>query len=135
MGIFQDIAARMAGQPKEKGVPLAPIDDISQQDPDEKKLVGYIKDKIQQVRQSNSRITLEQIYLTNVAYLLGFDGVVWDANYRQFRNTDPRRKLSRNRFRVNKILPTIQNRLARLTQSPPKYDVRPNSNDSRATDH
>lgn len=132
MSIFSDMAKMTEQEGDETS--LAPIDDISQQRPDETKLVAYVKEKIEQVRQSNSRITLEQIYLTNVAYLLGFDGVVWDANYRQFRNTDPKRKLSRNRFKINKILPTVQNRLARLTQSPPKYDVRPNSNDSEDKD-
>jgi len=35
--------------------------------------------------------------------------------------------LKRNRIHVNKILPTIQNRLARLCKNPPRYDVRPKS--------
>lgn len=72
--------------------------------------------------------------MCNVAYLLGFDGVYYDTAYRQFRNIDPKRKLSRNRFKVNKILPTIQNRLARLTQNPPRYEVRPNSNKTEDKD-
>lgn len=86
------------------------------------------------VRQTNSRIAIEGIYLTNVAYLLGFDGVYYDSTYRQFKNIDPKRKLTRNRFKVNKILPQVQNRLSRLTQSPPKFDVRPNSNESEDKD-
>lgn len=135
MSIFSDIAKNIGSDGGSSGgTQLEPITDIQEQNPDETKLVAYVKEKIEQVRQSNSRITLEQIYLTNVAYLLGFDGVVWDANYRQFRNTDPKRRLSRNRFKVNKILPTVQNRLARLCQSPPKYDTRPNSNESEDKD-
>lgn len=101
---------------------------------DDKKIVEYIKNKIDYIRQSNSRIAIEQVYMTNTSYLLGFDGVYYDTTYRQFRNVDPKRKLTRSRFKVNKILPTCQNRLARITQSPPKYDVRPNSNSTEDKD-
>ena len=106
---------------------LPPIERADDQSLEERKIVTYVRDKIDQTRQTNSRIATEGVYLTNVAYLLGFDGVYFDSTYRQFKNVDPKRKLSRNRFKVNKILPTIQNRLARITQSPPKYDVRPES--------
>src|SRR5690606_29053450 len=44
------------------------------------------------------------------------------------------KRVGRNRYRVNKILPTIQNRLSRLTKSPPRYDVRPNSNSTEDKD-
>lgn len=101
---------------------------------DEKKIIDYVKSKIDLIRQSNSRIAIEQVYMTNTAYLLGFDGVYYDTTYRQFRNVDPKRKLTRTRFKVNKVLPTVQNRLARLTQSPPRYDVRPNSNSTEDKD-
>lgn len=113
---------------------LPEIKDINEQDPDERKLVEFVKTKVESSRQSNSRITQEQIYMTNVAYLLGFDGVYYDSQYRQFKNNDSKRRLTRSRFRVNKILPTVQNRLARLCQSPPRYDVRPNSNTSEDKD-
>lgn len=132
MSIFEQIANKlgMPGSPKDEGTPLNEIVDLNQQHPDETRLVAYIRDKLEYARQSNSRISIEQNYMSNLAYLLGYDGVTWDVNYRQFKNADPKRKLTRNRFRINKILPTVQNRLARLTQSPPKYDVRPESNDS-----
>lgn len=113
---------------------VEPIEDINDQSLEETKLVEHVKSKIDLVRQSNSRIAIEGIYLTNVAYLLGFDGVYYDTTYRQFKNIDTKKKLTRNRFKVNKILPTIQNRLARLTQSPPRYDVRPNSNSTEDKD-
>lgn len=138
MSVFGDFAKdlgnRIFGQPDDGKTPLSPVKSAGEQDPDEKKLVAYIREKIDQVRQSNSRIALEGIALTNVAYLLGFDGIYYDTTYRQFRNNDPKRKLSRNRFKINKILPTVQNRLARLCQSPPKFDVRPNSNSSEDKD-
>ncbi len=131
MSFLKDIASKMlANQAQPEDQPLQAIATIQEQSPDEKKLVGYIREKIDVVRASNSRIALEGVYLTNVAYLLGFDGIVYNTNYRQFKNVDPKRKLSRSRFKINKILPTIQNRLSRLCQSPPKYDVRPNSNSS-----
>lgn len=116
------------------GEPLPPIERANDQTPDETKLVEHIKSKIDLVRQTNSRIAIEGIYLTNVAYLMGFDGVYYDTTYRQFKNIDPKRKLSRNRFKVNKILPSVQNRLSRLTQSPPRFDVRPNSNSTEDKD-
>lgn len=123
MGLFDKVFSS-----KEK------IETSEDQTPEDKKIVSYIREKLDQVRQSNSRIAMEGIYLTNVAYLMGFDGVYYDTTYRQFRNIDPKRKLTRNRFKVNKILPTVQNRLARLTQSPPKFDVRPNSNSTEDKD-
>ena len=133
MNIFKDIAEKLLS-PKNEGNALPNIDNITEQTPDEKKLVEYVRSKIDLVRQTNSRIALEGIYLTNVAYLMGFDGVYYDTTYRQFRNIDPKRKLTRNRFKINKILPTIQNRLSRLCQQDPKYDVRPNSNASQDKD-
>lgn len=108
--------------------------DAGDQSPDEKKLISYVRQKIDQVRQTNSRITQEGLAFTNLSYLLGYDGVYYDTVYKQFRNIDPKRRLSRNRFRINKILPTVQNRLSRLTQAPPKWDVRPNSDSSEDKD-
>jgi hypothetical protein len=107
---------------------LPPIQQASDQSLEELQLVEHVKKKIDMVRQTNSRIAIEGIYLTNVAYLMGFDGVYYDSTYRMFKNMDPKRKVTRSRFKVNKILATVQNRLARLTQSAPMYDVRPESN-------
>ena len=135
MSIFEKIASQLFNsRDKVEGTPLEPIQDSNEQSPDEKKLCDHVKSKIQQVRQSNSRISIEGIYLTNIAYLMGFDGVYYDSTYRQFKNSDPKRKATRNRFKVNKILPTIQNRLSRITKSPPKYDVKPNSNSQEDKD-
>ena len=114
----------------EKKEELEPIKDAQSQPLDEQKIVNYVKAKIDQVRQTNSRIAIEGVYLTNVAYLLGYDGVYFDTTYRQFKNVDNKRRVSRSRYKINKILPTIQNRLARITQSPPKYDVKPESESS-----
>lgn len=135
MSIFEQIASKILGDKiKQDAENLEPLNDINEQTLEERKLVEHVKQKIDQVRQSNSRIAIEGIYLTNVAYLMGFDGVYYDTTYRQFKNIDPKRKLTRNRFKVNKILPTVQNRLARLAQSPPRFDVRPNSNSAEDKD-
>jgi hypothetical protein len=102
---------------------------------DEQKVVAYVRDKVDECRHSGSRIAYEAIWLTNIAYLLGFSGVSYDPVQRQFKNVDPSNKfIRRQRMKVNKILPTIQNRLARLCQSPPQYDVRPNSNSTEDKD-
>lgn len=66
--------------------------------------------------------------MTNIAYLLGFDSVFYDTSSRQFKMVGQgKQSLRRNRIHVNKILPTIQNRLSRLCKNPPRYDVRPKS--------
>ncbi len=69
--------------------------------------------------------------MTNIAYLIGFDSVYYDTQSRQFKSVGRTQQfIKRNRIHVNKILPTIQNRLARLCKNPPRYDVRPNSSTS-----
>lgn len=69
-------------------------------------------------------------WMCNIAALLGFDNLTWDSASKQFRNLSTNTPyLRKNRIHVNKVLPTIQNRLARLTKSRPKYNVKPNSAD------
>lgn len=133
MSIF-DAIAKSLGMGGGDGTALGPIESASDQTPEEIALVSHVREKIDNVRLTSSRITQEGVAFTNTAYLLGYDGVVYDPALRQFKNADPKRRLSRSRYRVNKILPTVQNRLARLCQSPPKYDVRPNSNSSEDKD-
>ena len=84
-----------------------------------------------EVRASANRVAHEGIWMTNIAYLLGYDGVAFNSTTRQFQPVNRTSAyLKKNRIHVNKILPTVQNRLARLCKNPPKYDVRPESNDS-----
>lgn len=129
MSIFQEIAKHLSGAKSENKITRA-----EDQTPDEKKLYSHIREKLDYVKQANSRVTLEGVYLTNTAYLLGFNGVFFDTQNRQFKSIDAKRKVGRNKFHINKILPTVQNRLARLTKQPPKFDVRPNSNSSEDKD-
>ncbi len=124
MDVFSKIKEQMLGGLSKK--PENPSD----QGIDEIKLVGYIKNKLEESRQYGSRIAHEAIWMTNIAYLLGFDSVWFDPGTRQFKSSAFNNKtLKRQRIHVNKILPTIQNRTARLCKSAPKYDVMPESQD------
>lgn len=98
---------------------------------DERKLAAHVRKKVEEIRSSASRIAHEGIWMTNVAYLLGYDGMTYNTTTRSFQPINRASTyIKKNRIHVNKILPTIQNRLARLAKNPPKYDVRPESNSS-----
>ena len=101
----------------------------SQQDQSEedKKLVRHVKEKVEEARSSSHRIAHESIWMTNIAYLLGYDGIKFNSTTRQFQPVNKGAFPKQSRIHVNKILPTVQNRLARLCKNPPKYDVRPES--------
>lgn len=94
----------------------------------EKELCGYVKDKVEEIRNNTTRITSEGIWLTNSAYLLGYTNLFYDTSAKMFRPiNNPNRSQRSNRVEFNYILPNIQNRAARLTKSPPRYNVKPNS--------
>lgn len=94
-------------------------------------LAKHVRDKVEEIRGSANRISHEGIWMTNIAYLLGYDGVAWNTQSRSFMPINRASSaLKKGKLHVNKILPTIQNRLARLCKNPPKYDVRPESNDT-----
>lgn len=109
-----------------------PVDSAQDQPEADKKLVAFVRRKVEDSRMASSRISNEGIWMTNIAYLLGFYGVYFDTTLRQYQSTSANSTsyMSRNKLQVNKILPTIQNRLARLCKNPPKYEVKPNSNDT-----
>ncbi len=106
------------------------INDAREQTEEAKTLVAFVKSKLEESRSSSARVAQEGINLTNIAYLCGFDSIYFDTNARSFKPLpSPSIFIKRNRVHVNRILPTIQNRLARLTKTAPRYDVRPNSSD------
>ena len=105
-----------------------PLEGADAQTQDEKDLVTYCKSRVEEVRSTAGRVAQEATWLTNSAYLMGFDQIYWDTNLRQFRSINNQKKpLAINRIHVNKILPTVQTRLAKLCKNPPKYDVLPES--------
>ncbi len=122
MGILDRILGKQAGEIK------TPSDQSS---PD-RELVTFVKNRVEEARQHAARVSQEGVWMTNIAYLLGFDGVFYDPQSKQFRPTSNGKSagLKRNRIFVNKILPTVQNRLARLCKNEPQFDIRPNGPDS-----
>lgn len=97
---------------------------------DDKAIVAYVERKLDDSRSQSARIASEGVWLTNAAWLIGYQSMFWDANTRSFRNRDaPFGGRARRRMQTNRILPAVQNRTARLCKSPPKYEVRPNTNE------
>jgi hypothetical protein len=102
---------------------------------EEKRLASWIRNKVEETRSSANRTASEGIWMTNIAYLLGYSGVQYNSSTRQFQQTnDAGAYLRQKKIHVNKILPTVQNRLAKLCKNPPKYDVLPESNLSKDKD-
>lgn len=131
MSILDKALGKTNSSSEENPSGVDPVDDIAGQPDQDKKLAAYVKDKIEDSRRSSSRISNEGVWMTNIAYLLGFYGVYFDTTMRQYQPAQNNNTsyMNRNKMQVNKILPTVQNRLARLCKNPPKYEVRPNSND------
>lgn len=101
----------------------------SEQTDEQKTIVAHVKSKVEESRSSANRIAHEGIWMTNIAYLLGYDGIAFNSTLRQFQPINRATAyLKKNRIHVNKILPAVQNRLARLCKNPPSYDVMPESN-------
>lgn len=126
MGLVDRLFGSSEGEEESKK-----LETVSDQTQDEIDLVQFVRKRVEESRSSASRISHEGIWMTNIAYLIGFDSVYYDTQARQFKAVGRTNQfVKRNRIHVNKILPTIQNRLARLCKNPPKYDVRPNSSNS-----
>lgn len=101
----------------------------------DKALVAFVENELNERRSTSARIALEGIALTNVAYLCGFDSVYFDGLSRQFKPIPaPSQLVAKHRVHVNRILPTCQNRLARLMKNEPRWEVRPNSGDEEDKD-
>lgn len=111
------------------------IESSSDQPQDQVTLATFIKNKVQEVRNSGSRTSQEGIWMTNYAYLMGFDSVYYDTNTRQYRVVGRTNSfLRRDRIHVNKVLPTCQRREARICKNPPKWEIRPDSSTEEAKD-
>lgn len=101
----------------------------------EKALVAFVDQELELRRSSSARVAMEAIALTNTAYLCGFDSVYFDGTARQFKPIPaPSQLVAKHRVHVNRILPTCQNRLARLCKNEPRWEVRPNSSDQEDKD-
>lgn len=102
---------------------------------DDFQLASQVRNFVETSRNHPARVANESIWMTNVAALCGFQGVAWDSNASSFMpSNDPYWAGARGRVHVNKILPTAQNRLARLCKTPPRFDVRPAGNTTEDRD-
>ena len=111
------------------GEPVA-LESAADQPDEDKQLVAWVRSKLDERSQTASRAANEATWLENIAYLCGIDSVRFDLQTRRFMpvNTVPR-VLNKSRVHVNKVLPTIQNKLAKLCKNQPRWDVRPKSSD------
>lgn len=127
MGVFDKVRSALLGDKPDD----SELQEASDQTPEDRELVAYVKGKVEEVRSQANRISHEGIWMTNIAYLLGFDSVFYDPNLKQFRptgaSTGGNQFVKRNRIHSNLILPGVQNRLARMLKNAPQYDVRPDS--------
>lgn len=125
--MFDQVRERLFAKSEGRDVELNDAKDQSEED---KALVTFVRNRLEDCRTYGARVAQEGINLTNIAYLCGFDSVFFDSTTRAFKPiSSPSRLLKNSRVHVNRILPTVQNRLARLTKNPPRYEVPPNSSD------
>lgn len=125
MGIFDKVREKLF-QSVDGEAPGKPTS-VEDQSNDEKDLVGYIRRKLDEARTNANRIGYEGIWMTNIAYLMGFDGIYYDTRTRSYQPVARSPYLNRNRVHANKILPMAQNRAARLCKVPPRFETIPNS--------
>lgn len=112
-----------------------PITRPEDQDKEEVELATFVKNKVEEVRTNANRITHEGIWMTNTAYLIGYDSVFYDTTTRTFRPINRGQStILRNRIQANKIISATQNRLARICKQPPRYEVRPESSSQEDKD-
>ena len=122
-------------QERNPGDDLPHLGDPSEQTEDEKKLCSFVKSKVEEIRMSGNRVAHEAVWMTNIAYVLGFDNIFYDTNTRTFARIGKYRSAAgRGRVHINKILPTLQRRLARLCKNAPRYEVRPDEGDQKSKD-
>lgn len=134
MGFLSDLASRLLPSGEEQDSKGAPaLESAGDQPFEDQELASFVKRKVEDVRGQASRIAHEGIWMTNIAYALGFDSVYYDTSSRQYKPVGgPLRYPSRNRIHTNKILPAMQNRLARMCKNPPKWETRPEDQSSEA---
>lgn len=112
-----------------------PLKDAKEQSEEDKAVVAFVRSRLEESRTSSARLAQEGINLTNIAYLCGFDSIYFDGATRQFKPIQaPSQLIKKNRVHVNRILPTVQNRLARLLKNEPRWDVKPRSSDEEDKD-
>jgi len=111
------------------------IDEMSEKK-DELELSSWVRQKLEERRSMATRISHEGIWMNNCAAVVGFNGLRFSSATRTLQPINrPGSAFPSKQIQVNKIISTLQNRLARLCKSPPKYDVIPNDNTQDAKDN
>ena len=132
MSLLDRARERLFASSEGKALPLKQADEQTGED---KAIVTFVKNKLEQRRANSARTAQEGIVLTNCAYLCGFDSIYFDGTSRTFKPIPtPSQFIRKNRVHVNRILPTVQNRLARLLKNEPRWDVKPKSGDEEDKD-
>ena len=129
MGLFDSIRDKISRDfsTDKKDVEHTPTS-VDDQKQDEKNLAGFVRKKVEESRANANRVAHEGIWMTNIAYLMGFDSIYYDTQTRQYMPLARAGQfLSRNRVHENILLPMAQNRLARMCKVPPRFDTLPNS--------
>lgn len=131
MGFLTDIANRVlpaSGKAEDRKVESA-----ADQTSEEQSLATFVKRKVEEIRAGASRIAHEGVWMTNIAYVLGFDSVYYDTSMRQYRPVGgPYRWPTRARTHCNLVLPAMQNKLARLCKIPPRYECAPEDSSQKS---
>lgn len=132
MSLFDRARQKLNAWASGDDIEVRSVEDQSEED---KALVSFVDQELENRRSSSARIAMEAIALTNTAYLCGFDSVYFDGTARQFKPTpSPSQLIAKNRVHVNRILPTVQNRLAKLMKNEPRWEIPPNSGDESDKD-
>lgn len=93
---------------------------------EDRNLAAEIRSKAEQARGAVSRLSHEAQWMTNIAYAMGYDGLFYDVGSRQYQSiTGGSGAPKRNRVHENLILPSLQNRNARLLKNPPRWEIAP----------
>lgn len=126
MGLFDSIRNKMLGDMS--GEPRPEPKSADDQSQDEKNLSSFVRKKVEESRANANRVAHEGIWMTNIAYLMGFDSIYYDTQTRQYMPlARAGQYLQKNRIHENVLLPMAQNRLARMCKVPPRFDTLPNS--------
>jgi len=109
---------------------------LFEKDQEDKKIAAHMRAELERLRSQPVRVASEGIWLTNIAYTIGMTNVYYDTNKRQFIPTQTNNVYwgGADRLTFNLVLPTLQNRLAKLCKNPPRFDVLPEDNSQEAKD-
>lgn len=133
MSVFDKVREKLLGKVSSDGGTgeTDKLDSAQDQPQDDIELCTFVKQKFEESRTQATRIAHEGIWMTNIAYLLGYDSVYYDTGTRQFKPSSNSAGVlnyaKRNRIHSNLILPRVQNRLARMLKAPPRYEVQPDT--------